>query len=122
MPFALAAAWLSLLPLLAPAPPGPARAGLGHLGVKATEYHLELSRASAAPGRTEVQLVNKGQDAHDVALIGPSGRAGGRIGPLKPGERRSALVRLSPGRWTLLCTLPRHAARGMRAVLAVRRR
>jgi plastocyanin len=90
--------------------------------VVATEYRLALSRLSVRFGSVIVELVNSGQDPHDLALRrSASGAAVRRIGKLRPGGVADRTFRLAPGRYTLWCTLPGHRRRGMVATLVVRR-
>ena len=93
----------------------------GRLGVKATEFHLTLSRASVKKGRVLVQLQNAGEDVHDLRLR----RIGGTrtyVFPLtEPGHNATRSLRLLPGRYRLWSSVANHAQLGMRAVLRVRR-
>jgi hypothetical protein len=94
---------------------------LGRLGVRATEFHLTLSRASVKTGRVLVQLQNAGEDVHDLRLR----RIGGTrtyVFPLtSPGKNMTLSLRFLPGRYRLWCSVANHAQLGMRAVLRVRR-
>jgi plastocyanin len=94
------------------------------VGVGVREWSVTTYRASVRPGRVRFRVTNFGQDAHDLAVVGPRGHRG-RPSPEVPafGGRRTLEVTLRrPGRYRLLCTLPGHAARGMRATLRVSRR
>jgi hypothetical protein len=110
---AVAAAFV-LVPLAAAAPP-PAR-----VQVSADEFGLALSRASIRSGAAIVELVNYGEDDHDLALRRIGGTRTYRIGIVRPGETGELEARLRAGRFTLWCTLADHRARGMRATLQVR--
>jgi hypothetical protein len=94
----------------------------GRVQVGADEFTLALSRPRLAPGPAIVQLVNYGEDEHDLAI---RRRAAGartyRLRPTRPGAVRELELRLLPGRYALWCTLGDHRARGMRATLIVRR-
>jgi hypothetical protein len=96
--------------------PTPAR-----LGVSAEEFRLTLSRPSVNAGPVEVELLNDGEDVHDLRLR----RVGGTrtyIVPLtKPGKRRILDAKLLRGRYRLWCSVADHRALGMHAVLRVRR-
>jgi hypothetical protein len=72
------------------------------------------------PGPAIVELVNYGEDDHDLALRRIGGTRTYRIGVVAPGQTRSLEARLRPGRFTLWCTLADHKSRGMRATLVVR--
>jgi plastocyanin len=113
---------LLALALLAPA----ADAAPARMLLTADEWMLLSSRQQLRAGRVEVQLYNRGEDAHDVAAR-RFNRRGERIGQTKriretrPGELGEATWRLRPGTYRLWCTLPAHEALGMRASLRVRR-
>jgi hypothetical protein len=101
--------------LLAPAP---ARVQVG-----ADEFSFALSRPSIRTGPAIVQLVNYGEDEHDLALRRQArGARTFRVRRVLPGAVRDLEVRLAPGRYALWCTLAGHRARGMRATLVVRPR
>ncbi len=89
--------------------------------VSATEFQLVLSRGAIKAGPAIVELVNRGEDEHDLALrrLG-AGAVTRRIGTVAPGGVGELSARLRPGRFVLWCTLADHRARGMRATLVVR--
>jgi hypothetical protein len=91
--------------------------------VVASEFELMLSRPLLRRGNTIVQLVNFGQDGHDLALrrLGTGSRTW-RLPEIRPGKARDLAVTLVPGRYLLWCTLPGHKASGMVATLVVRAR
>lgn len=101
---------------LAAAPRDPAR-----VQASADEFTLVLSRASIRTGPAIVELVNYGEDDHDLALRRPGGVTR-RIGIVHPGERGELEATLRPGRYAVWCTLAGHRARGMHTVLVVRAR
>jgi hypothetical protein len=96
---------------------GPAR-----IQVTALEFEYRLSRQRVPEGRVLIELANFGQDEHDLALR----RVGGtRVHALRrtlPGQRRTATLRLVPGRYRLWCRLGDHRLRGMYADLRVTKR
>jgi hypothetical protein len=100
------------------AAPEPAR-----FQVSATEFRLTLSRSSVPSGPVIVELYNRGEDDHDLALrrIG-KGAVTRRIGIVHPGRVAELETRLSAGTFVLWCTLADHRVRGMRARLVVRAR
>ncbi len=100
----------------------PAAAGEpSRLQVVADEFSLTLSRSTLRAGPAIVQLVDLGEDDHDLALrrTGP-GTTTRRIPRTSPGGVRELTTRLRPGRYLLWCTLGDHRRRGMQAVLVVR--
>lgn len=107
----------AVVPFAGAATPAPAR-----VLVSADEFSLALSRLSVRGGPAVVQLVNYGEDDHDLALrrIATGARVY-RLGIVHPGGTGELDVRLRPGRYALWCTLAGHRARGMAATLVVRR-
>ena len=102
---------LVLLTLAAPA----------RLQVSADEFSYSLSRQSIKAGPAIVQLVNYGEDAHDLRLRRTGGTRTYRIGKVRPGGLGELEARLLPGRFTLWCSLADHRKRGMNATLVVRK-
>ena len=102
---------LVLLTLAAPA----------RLQVGADEFGYSLSRQSIKAGPAIVQLVNYGEDEHDLRFRRSGGTRIYRIGKVRPGRVAELEARLLPGRFTLWCSLADHRARGMSATLVVRR-
>jgi hypothetical protein len=89
------------------------------LQVTALEWEYRLSRTRIVAGPALVELVNLGEDEHDLRLRRAGGTRTYRIGKVQPGERTLLSARLRPGRFRLWCSLPQHATRGMRAELRV---
>ncbi len=98
----------------AAAPSPPARAQ-----VSADEFRLTLSRSAIHRGPAIIELVNFGEDDHDLALRRVGGTRTYRIGVVHPGATGELDARLPPGPLTLWCTLADHRSRGMRATLRV---
>jgi hypothetical protein len=89
--------------------------------VEAREFNLALSRARIKHGLAIVQLADRGEDPHDLAIKRIGGtRVRGRIAKTLPGEVGEWEGRLRRGRYRLWCTIEGHRAAGMRAVLRVR--
>ena len=105
----------TLVPVATAASPSPAR-----LQVSADEFSLALSRGSIRKGTAIVELVNYGEDDHDLALRRVGGTRTYRIGVVEPGQTGLLEARLLAGRFALWCTLADHKSRGMRATLRVR--
>lgn len=89
--------------------------------VTADEYTLVLSRSAIKAGPAVIELVNLGEDEHDLAIrrVGP-GAVTRRIATVSPGSTGDLSRRLRAGRFVLWCTLADHRARGMRATLILR--
>jgi uncharacterized cupredoxin-like copper-binding protein len=80
---------------------------------KPSELKFTLSRKSVANGKVTFKVTNKGALEHDFKI-------GGKVTPkIKPGKTVSLTVTLKKGKARYLCTVPGHAAAGMRGVLAV---
>ena len=103
--------------------PAPAANGPSRLLVTGREYNLTLSRPAIARGGAVIQLLNRGEDDHDLRLqrISRSGarRPVARWSVTRPGRVSELSVRLRPGHYRLWCSLSGHRARGMRATLKV---
>ena len=92
------------------------------LQVTASEFEFVLSRAKLKQGRAIVQLVNLGEDPHDLAVRrNARGARTYATREVLPEQDASISFRLYPGRYTLWCTVGDHRARGMRATLTVTR-
>jgi hypothetical protein len=90
--------------------------------VTASEFDFVLSRVKLRQSRLIVQLVNLGEDPHDLALRRSATGARTYLMPeVSPGDDRSISFRLYPGRYELWCTVADHRVRGMRATLTVTR-
>ena len=93
------------------------------VGMSAREYSFGVYRTRVPTGRVKLNIHNFGEDAHDVQVRGPHGYRSSVSPEIKPGDTLSFRVRLRrPGRYLLICTVPGHAARGMKAHLTVRKR
>jgi plastocyanin len=109
--------------LLAVAVPGAAdarrrQAVPARMLVEAREFNLTLSRTTLAAGPAIIQLANQGEDGHDLRIAGRG--ATHAIAETHPGDTALWRGTLRPGRYRLYCSLPGHAAAGMRATLRVR--
>jgi hypothetical protein len=113
---ALAAALiLVLVPREAPASaPFPTR-----VQVTSTEFRLTLSRVVVPGGRVRIELVNLGEDPHDLKLRRIGGRYTYTIPETLPGERSTKTLRLIRGRYQVWCAITGHRDWGMRATMRV---
>jgi hypothetical protein len=101
--------------------PAQAAAPLARVQVVALEFNYRLSRVRIPAGPVRIELVNFGQDEHDLRLRRVGGTKVYKLPKTLPGERRILSLRLKPGLYRLSCTVADHAARGMRAQLRVKR-
>lgn len=110
-----AAALLAALGVVA----GPALGARSHatgtaVTVTATEFHFKFSKTSVPHGSVTFTVVNKGHVSHDFKI-------GGKKTPLiKPGKSAKLTVTLKKGKAAYLCTVPGHAAAGMKGSLTVK--
>jgi plastocyanin len=102
--------------VIAAPPPPPAR-----VQIVAQEFRLSLSRARIRAGTAIVELVNMGEDGHDLRLRRVGGTTTVSWPVVRPGGHVDRTLRLRPGRYVLWCSLPGHRALGMQAVLVVTR-
>lgn len=114
----LAALLLVLVPREAPASaPFPTR-----LQVTSTEFRLTLSRVVVPGGRVRIELVNLGEDPHDLKLRRIGGKYTYTIPETLPGERSTKTLNLWRGQYRVWCAVAGHRDWGMRASLRVVRR
>ena len=89
--------------------------GVTHVTVAASEFKFVFSKRSIpAPGTVIFTVVNKGKISHNF-------RIGTKTTPnLLPGKSATLTVKFTKkGRYAYLCTIPGHAAAGMKGVFAV---
>jgi hypothetical protein len=87
--------------------------------VVAQEFSYSLSRTKVRAGRVIVELVNRGQDTHDLDMRRIGGTRIFRFPDVQPGQVVDREWRLAPGRYKLWCAVADHNERGMHAVLRV---
>ncbi len=87
--------------------------------VVAQEFRYSLSRTKVKAGPVIVELVNRGQDTHDLDLRRIGGTKIIRFPSVQPGQVVDRELRLVPGRYLLWCAVADHRERGMHAVLRV---
>ena len=93
---------LVLAPVAAPAPSATT------VTVTATEFKFKLSTSSAKAGKVTFKLTNKGKLPHDFKI------AGKKTPVIKPGKSASITATIKKGKNAYLCTVPGHAAAGMK--------
>jgi uncharacterized cupredoxin-like copper-binding protein len=82
---------------------------------KPTEFRFTLSKRTVAKGVLSFKVTNRGTIRHDFKV------GGKRTAILAPGK--TATLRLTigkAGKYTYMCTLPGHAAGGMKGILTVK--
>ena len=103
----------------ASAPPAGAPPSVPHIQVVAVEYGLTLSRTSVPAGKVILELVNHGQDEHNLNASAGEGPLATSLPNTLAGGVRDQAVELRAGSYTLFCSLPEHEQKGMRATLLV---
>jgi uncharacterized cupredoxin-like copper-binding protein len=83
--------------------------------VTATEMKFALSKRTVPKGTVVFNVVNRGKLPHDFKI------AGKKSPVLRAGKSGKLTARFAKaGRYPYLCTIPGHAAAGMKGVLVVR--
>ena len=104
--------------MIAAPPPPPAR-----VQVSAQEFRYVQSRGTIRSGPAIVELVNFGEDPHDLRLQRVGGTRVYRTPLVQPGDHYDLVFRtMAAGRYRLWCGVANHAALGMRGVLVVKPR
>jgi uncharacterized cupredoxin-like copper-binding protein len=80
---------------------------------KPTEFHFKLS-GRATHGKVTFHISNRGTVSHDFKIAGKKSKV------LRPGKSTTLSVTLKRGTYSYRCTLPGHAAAGMKGRLTVR--
>ena len=81
---------------------------------KPTEFHFTLSKKAAAKGAVTFKITNRGKLAHDFKIAGKTSAM------IQPGKSATLKVTLKAGKQKYECTVPGHAAAGMRGTLTVK--
>jgi hypothetical protein len=102
-------------------PSAAARDQVSFVQVVQKEFTVTLSRPAVQRGAVSVELVNFGMDAHDlIVLKKAAGAKRMTFKRLDPKGRTHRTLKLTPGRYSLWCSIADHRSRGMRATLVVR--
>jgi uncharacterized cupredoxin-like copper-binding protein len=80
---------------------------------KPSEFRFTLSTKSVKHGKVTFKIVNKGHASHDFSI------GGKKSSMVKPGKSTTLTVNLSKGSKAYKCTVPGHAAAGMKGTLKV---
>lgn len=114
-----AAGALAVAALAASAPAGAALASPARVQVGADEFRFTLSRLQIKRGPAIVELVNRGEDDHDLRLRRIGGTKVWKLQLTHPGDRAQLLASFAAGTFRLWCSLPGHRQAGMRTTLRV---
>jgi hypothetical protein len=88
--------------------------------VQAREFFFTLSRPLVSSGSVKVELVNSGEDPHDLHLRREDGTGAQFAFGSTPSQGRQTLtLDLAPGYYYLWCDIAGHESAGMHARLNV---
>jgi uncharacterized cupredoxin-like copper-binding protein len=82
--------------------------------VTAKEYKFTLSPSSVRHGTVTFRVTNRGKLAHDFKIAGKKTKI------IQKGKTATLTVTLKKGSYKYLCTIPGHAAQGMKGTLTVK--
>ena len=112
---AIAIVALALVPLATARTDRQASAAATTIQVKGGEFFFRLSTKSLArPGKATFVFKNIGHVSHDFKISGK------KTPLIQPGKTATIVVTLKKGKLPYLCTVPGHAAAGMKGVFTVR--
>ena len=117
-PVRVAAALVAASAVLA-APAAPAAIAPNRVQVVSKEFYFALSRRTVPAGPAIVELVNFGEDPHDMRLQRVGGTHVYRTPQVQPGKYYDLSVKLLPGKYLLWCSIADHRQLGMQATLTV---
>jgi plastocyanin len=105
---------VALAPASSALAPAPAR-----VQVSAKEFFFALSRRTVVAGPAIVELVNFGEDPHDLRMERLGGGRLWKTPLVYPGAYYDLDATLVPGRYRLWCSIGNHRQLGMEATLTV---
>ena len=89
-------------------------AATSRVTVAASEFKFALSKRSVPTGTVTFAVANKGKLTHDFKITSK------KTPLLKPGKSATLRVTFKKGRYTYICTVPGHAAAGMKGTFTVK--
>ncbi len=120
-PVTIALALTALAAAIGGLPAAGASRQVSFVQVVQKEFALTLSRPAVQRGTVSVELINFGMDAHDLIVLKKAPGAKPIVFKrLDPKGRTDRILKLTPGRYSLWCSIADHRSRGMRATLIVR--
>jgi uncharacterized cupredoxin-like copper-binding protein len=82
---------------------------------KPSEFHFTLSKKSVPHGTVTFKITDKGALSHDFKIAGKKTKL------IAPGKSAKLTVKFAKaGKYPYLCTVPGHAAAGMKGTLVVK--
>ncbi len=82
--------------------------------VASSEFKFVLSKKTVPAGTVTFVVTNKGKVSHDFKIKGK------KTPLLAPGKKATLKIVFKKGKYPYLCTVPGHAAAGMKGVLTVK--
>ena len=104
---------LAALVAAAPIAARPSAAATTTITVTMKEFKFTLSKTRVKHGSVTFKLVNKGKLKHDFKISGKKSKL------ISPGKSGKLIVTLKKGKLAYTCTVPGHAAAGMKGKLTV---
>jgi plastocyanin len=104
---------LAALVVAAPVAAGPSASTATTVTVTMKEFKFALSRTKVPHGTVTFKFVNKGKLPHDFKIAGKKSKM------IQPGKTGTLVVALKAGKLPYICTVPGHAAGGMKGTLSV---
>jgi uncharacterized cupredoxin-like copper-binding protein len=104
---------LAALVVAGPVTAGSTAAKAVTVNVTAKEFKFTLSKTSVRHGKVTFKLTNKGKLPHDFAIGGKKTKL------ISAGKTTTLTVTLKKGKAAYKCTVPGHAAAGMKGTLKV---
>lgn len=106
---------VALAALVVAAPVGARSSAASATAVTVTmkEFKFTLSKSKVPHGVVTFKLVNKGKLPHDFKIAGKKSKL------IQPGKSGKLVVTLKEGKLAYTCTVPGHAAAGMKGKLTV---
>src|SRR5213594_4135244 len=104
---------LAALVVAAPIAARPSAAAATTVTVSMKEFKFTLSKKIVRHGTVTFKLVNKGTISHDFKIGGKKSKL------ISAGKSGKLVVTLKAGKLKYLCTVPGHAAAGMKGTLKV---
>ena len=95
------------------------RAAQASVALRAREFLYEPKAVTAPPGAVVFVVRNEGAIEHNFVLEDAAGKKMVEIAVIEPGATAEVPATLSPGAYTIVCTLPGHRQAGMVAALKV---
>ncbi len=87
--------------------------------LSAKEFLYEPKEVSTASGSVLFVVRNEGAIEHNFVLEDAVGKKVAEIAVIEPGTTAEVTATLTPGAYTIVCTLPGHRQAGMVATLKV---